>query len=96
MIRDILQQLAAKIPAGETHLPKVEAENLVPGVLNTVYFAAGITAVLALIIAGILYMVADGDSSKIKRAKEAILYAIIGLVVVMSAFIITRTIIGRF
>lgn len=91
-----LTQLAAKIPADDAGIQKVEAENLVSGVLATVYFVAGIVAVLIIIVAGIFYVTSDGEAAKIKRAKDAILYSIVGLVVVMTAFVITQFLIGRF
>lgn len=77
-------------------IPVVKAENLLPGILNTVYWIAGVTAVIVIVIAGIFYSISQGDASSIKRAKEAIIYSVVGLVVIMVAFIITNFVIGRF
>ena len=92
-----LYYLAAKIPAGgETGIPKVEADSALTGILNVVYLAAGIVAVIVIIISGLFYSISQGDASKIKRGKDGILYAVVGLVVIMLAFVITNFIIGRF
>ncbi|PID31339.1 hypothetical protein CR983_01620 [Candidatus Saccharibacteria bacterium] len=64
------------------------------GVLGTVYFWAGAIAVLIIVIAGMLYVTANGDSNRIERAKNAILYAVVGLIVVMFAFVITQFVLG--
>ena len=48
--------------------------------------AAGLIAVIFLVLGGIRYITSTGDSSRIKAAKDTILYAIIGLIVVILAF----------
>lgn len=59
------------------------------GVLTTVadIIAAivGVAAVIVIIVAGINYMMSQGDSSKVQTAKNAIIYAVIGLIVVSLA-----------
>jgi hypothetical protein len=91
-----LYYLAAKISADKAGIPEVSADNAINGILNAVYFAAGITAVIVIIISGIFYSISQGDASKIKRAKDGILYAVVGLVLVMVAFVLTNFVIGRF
>ena len=61
--------------------------------MGVVYMVAAVIAVIVIIIAGILYATSSGDSAKIARAKNAILYSIIGLVVVIIASAITNLII---
>lgn len=63
-------------------------------IMNVVYLVAGIVAVFVIVIAGFIFMTSRGDQSNIARAKNAILYAVIGLVVVMMAFVITQFIIS--
>ena len=65
-------------------------------VLTTVYAWAGILCVLAMVIAGLFYVTSTANPSHTKRAREAILYAAIGLIVVLMAFVITQFILGRF
>lgn len=64
-------------------------------VLYLVYAWAGIIGVIVIIIAGYLFTTARGDPSQMKRSKDAVRGAVIGLVVVSLAFVITRFIIGR-
>ncbi|HMI09090.1 MAG TPA: TrbC/VirB2 family protein [Candidatus Saccharimonadales bacterium] len=76
--------------------PVKNADTALQAVLNTVYIWAGIIAVLVIIIAGIMYSVSQGEQAKITRAKDMIVGAVIGLVVIMMAFVITQFVIGRF
>ena len=60
-------------------------------------FLASILAVLAIlviVIAGILYITSGGDQGRIDTAKSWILYAIIGLIVALLAWVIVNTVAG--
>lgn len=93
----LLTLLAARIPTDDTTgITAIDADSVVIGALNAFYFIAGVTAVIVIIIAGIQYATSTGDSSRIGKAKNAILYAIVGLVIILSAFVITGFISGRF
>lgn len=96
----LLEIIAAngKIDPGQIGLnnPVKDANSALASVLNTVYIWAGIIAVLAIIIAGIIYTASQGEAAKVKRAKEAIIGAVAGLVIVIMAFTITQFVLGRF
>lgn len=92
----IIHFLAVTITPNDVNIPKVAAENLVPGILNTVYWIGGVAAIIVIVIAGIFYSISEGSPDKIKRAKDAIIYAAVGLVVILGAFMITNFVIGRF
>jgi TRAP-type C4-dicarboxylate transport system permease small subunit len=76
--------------------PVKSADSAVSGLLTTAYAAAGIVCVIIIIVAGYTYVTSSGDPSSVKRAKEALLGAIIGIVVILMAFTITKFILGRF
>lgn len=64
-------------------------------VLYLVYTWAGIIGVVVIIIAGYLFTTARGDPTQMKRSKDAVRGAVVGLVIVSIAFVITRFVIGR-
>jgi TRAP-type C4-dicarboxylate transport system permease small subunit len=63
-------------------------------ILNAVYVVIGIVAVIMIIIGGVNYATSQGDPTKIKKAKDTILYGIVGLVIVLMAFAITAFVLG--
>ncbi len=77
-------------------VPVATGEQVLQNILNTVYFIMGIVAVIVIIIAGFTYVTSSGDSSKLTKAKNQILYAVIGIVIVLSAFAVTNFVIGAF
>lgn len=87
-----LELLAAKInPNDIKGMPKVDAsEASIATIMNTVYLWAGIIAVLTIVIGGLLYILSNGDANNIQRAKNTILYSVIGLAVIIFAFTITQ------
>lgn len=76
--------------------PVTNADAAIEGLLNAVYAGAGMLCVVIIVIAGHLYTTSSGDASNLKRAKEAILGSIIGLIVIIMAFVITQFVLGRF
>lgn len=65
----------------------------VAAILNVVYIVAGMVAVIAIIIGGVRYTVSNGDSSGVQAAKNTIMYAVVGLIVVIAAAAITNFVI---
>lgn len=63
---------------------------IVGNVLNTVYFWVSILAVIFIIVGGVNYTISQGDPGKVKKAKDTIMYALVGLVVALLAFAITQ------
>ena len=57
--------------------------------LSQIYLVAGIVAVVAIIIGAVRYTTSGGDASNVKAAKDTILYAVVGLVVIILAAAIT-------
>ena len=85
--------------AGQTGINTVgdsSQQNLttnIQGILNGVIAALGIVAVIVIIIGGVSYMTSTGDAGKVKKAKDTILYGVIGLVICVLAFAIVNFVI---
>lgn len=92
----LLSEAAAKIDPGKVGLPVVDANKVISGGLNLFYFSAGAVAVIVIILAGYTFSTAVYDQAKITQAKNAILYAVVGLIVIIVAFTVTQFIMGRF
>ena len=65
-------------------------------VVDLVFMIAGAVAVIIVIVAGINYSLSVGEPSKTAKAKDAIIYSVVGLIVVAASFVIVKFIIGRF
>ena len=70
--------------------PKQKVNDLLTTVINIFSLIVGIIAVVMIIIGGLKYITSGGESSNITGAKNTILYAVIGLVVVALAQFIVR------
>lgn len=71
----------------------------VTNILTTVYAFVGIIAVGFIIYGAVQYVISNGDPGKITKAKNTILYSVIGLVVVLLAaaltFFLTQVLAGQ-
>lgn len=75
--------------------PLYGPDGIVTVIVNILSIIIGVAAVIVIIIAGIQYMLSTGDPTKVNNAKNAILYALIGLGIAVAAQIIVRFIISR-
>ncbi len=57
-------------------------------VVNVLLFIIGIIAVVVIVIGGIMYATSGGNAEQTKKAKDAILYAVIGIIVAVMAYAI--------
>ena len=90
IISDVdIQGQVVQVPGGADTL-----ETIVMNVLLYVFGLIGIFAVVMIVIGGVKYTTSQGDPSRVKAAKDTILYAVIGLVVALAAFAIVNFILG--
>jgi hypothetical protein len=63
--------------------------------LHLLSIVAGAIAVIMIIVSGFKYITAQGDPNQISSAKSALIYAIVGLVVVVFAQMIVEFVLRR-
>lgn len=73
----------------------VSVEGVVRTVINLLSYAVGVVSVIMIIIGGFKYIMAAGDSNQIQSAKNTILFAIVGLVIVAIAQVIVQFVINE-
>ena len=78
---------------GATGADKVNG--LITTVINIFSLVVGIVAVIMIIVGGLKYITSGGDSGNVTGAKNTILYAVIGLVVVALAQFIVKFVLGK-
>jgi type IV secretory pathway VirB2 component (pilin) len=54
----------------------------------------GLLAVIMIIYGGMLYMTASGDQQKVDKGKKILMYAIIGIVIILMSFAIVNTVLS--
>ena len=64
-------------------------------IANALIFVAGSIAVIVIIIGGLNYITSTGDAARIAKAKNTIIYAVVGVVVAILAYAIVNFVIGR-
>lgn len=60
-------------------------QNVIKSALNILSFVAGAIAVIMVIIAGTRFMTSQGDPGKVAGARSAVIYAVIGILIVVLA-----------
>jgi cytochrome bd-type quinol oxidase subunit 2 len=63
---------------------------IITNVINILSILVGAVSVIMLIVGGFRYIISNGDSNSTKGAKDTIMYALIGLIIVLFAQVIVR------
>lgn len=80
----------------DTGLPKIVAgKDQVDQILAIVFGAFAALAVLMIVIAGLRFVTAQGDSNEIAKARKTIIYAVIGLAVSLTAEAFVAFVLGN-
>lgn len=70
-------------------------EQIVNEIVNTILYIVGILAVVMVIVGGIQYTLSAGDQAKVTKAKNTIVYGIVGLVIAILAYAIVNFVISK-
>jgi len=63
-------------------------------VIQTLILIVGAASVIVIVVGGLMYVLSAGDANNTKRAKDAIMYAAVGLIVALIAQAIVSFVIG--
>lgn len=71
-----------KIPEGKN------IGEIIAGIIEFILPVAAGVAVLAVMYAGVLYITSQGDPEKVGKAKKALLWAIVGVIIIVLSYAI--------
>jgi hypothetical protein len=69
--------------------------SLLTDVINIMSWIVGVVAIIVVIIGGLYYVTAAGNSERASKGQKTVLFALIGLVVVLIAQILVRFVINK-
>ncbi len=72
-----------------------KVNNLITTVINVFSAVVGVAAVIMIIWSGFRYITSGGDSNKVSGAKNTIIYAVIGLIIVALAQFIVKFVLDK-
>lgn len=65
-------------------------------IVNTLLIILGAVSVIIIVSSGIRYVTSHGDPGSVKNAKDTLMYAVIGLIVAISAYAIVNFVVSKF
>jgi len=72
----------------DADVPRASVMDIVKNFMKWLLIIVGIMGVIGFAIAGILYLTAAGDEDRIKQAKSAMIYSIVGIIVAMLGLVV--------
>ena len=92
----LIRLAQVKIDVGDTGLPQVNATSTsVSSILKLVFGLIGAITVLVVAYGAFKYVISQGDPQSTAKAKDTIMYALIGLLVSISAYVIIGFVVTR-
>jgi len=92
--KELLPGYAATIPASVGGNQATPISIILQLIAGSLIYAAGPAAVLMIAIGGFRYVVSHGDTTQMEGAKKTIMWAIIGLLVIIVSYAIVTNIIN--
>lgn len=78
------------------NIPKVTVTATTVGaVLSAAFTVIGGLATMFLLVGAVRYVTSNGDQGQMAQAKNTILYAVVGIVISLSAFAIVQFVVGQ-
>jgi hypothetical protein len=88
VVQDSASQMGAFVGSAG-FVASVEAPNIIGDVIQVFLSLLSMIFIILILYAGYNWMTAGGDEQKVTKAKDTIYRAVIGLIVIISAFVIT-------
>lgn len=79
--------------SNDYNLPAGTITGIVTNLLNWLLILFGVFGVLGFVISGIIYLVSTGDDTMITRAKTAMMWSIVGVIVGLAGYVIMQAIV---
>lgn len=87
---------AQAIKSTDLNVPKTDiTSGTFSSVLQLVFGIAGAIALVSITYGALKYVMSQGEASQLAKAKDTILYSIVGLVICLAAFSIVTFVIGK-
>lgn len=74
------------LPTRPPNLPDVNINNLIRTAIQVIFAVGQIAFVIVLLIGGLMFITSAGNQEQAEKAKKLILFAVIGVVVLFSAW----------
>lgn len=98
-----LLQLAQLVDGSNVKIPNKDIDpndsqalsGTIQNIMQFVFGALGAIAVLIIVIAGLQYVISAGDPQKVNKAKNTIIYALVGLAIAILSYAIVAFVFER-
>lgn len=90
-----LESVGGGVYGGTGKLDEGAFEKQVGGIINIALTLVGVIFLILTVYGGYIWMIARGDETQAKKAKDIIIMAVIGMAVVLAAYVLTNFIVSR-
>ncbi len=93
--KDTMDLCYSGVGGVDNSLAKRDLNTTLNTIINVIIGIVGFVAVVMMIMGGISFITSQGDSAKVTKARNTILYGVVGLVVALLAFAIVNFVLSN-
>ena len=90
-----LMVFADEIENALDKLPKNDSSTLQNNIVSYLFWAVGLVAVIMIVVSGLKMTMSAGDPGAVQKAKQTLIYSVIGLAIAILAYAIVTIVIDR-
>lgn len=88
----ILPSLVGAFDVDDYGLPRGTIYDIVENILLWLLAILGIVGIIGFVVSGIMYLISSGDDSLMGKAKNAMVYSIIGVIVGLIGYVVIQAV----
>ena len=69
--------------------------HLFQNIINILLYAAGLVAIIMIVVSGIRFVTSRGDSNTVTKARQTLIYSVVGLLIAVLAFAVVNFVFSR-
>lgn len=78
--------------SNDYNMPSGTISDIISGFLSWLLVIFGVLGIVGFVISGVIYLLSTGDDTAIERAKKAMMYSILGIVIGLAGFVIMQAV----
>lgn len=74
---------------------ETKVNSVIQSAINVLLTAVGVISIIMIVVGGIMFALSSGDAGKVSKARNMVIYAVVGLVVALFAAAIVNFVFNR-
>ncbi|MGZ6004950.1 MAG: hypothetical protein ACXWLH_02250 [Candidatus Saccharimonadales bacterium] len=94
-MNQLLTKFSAIISNSDLHIPQGTPDNSLSTLLKIVFALAGAISLVVITVAGLQMVLSQGNPDQVNKSRNAVIYALVGLVICVTGYSLVSFVVGK-